>query len=126
MTFKILEVGVRKGESRITITKSKYIRFSPAFMEDNKLEDKKYIRVYIDKKEREILVGFEFLDEKKDKSLKLSKHEKSKGTYSSGHSLFSTLELRKSEMEKSLHFTPIEEKFEGKKLFVIKTSKKHY
>ena len=123
MVFKILETGVKKSESKITLTRSKYIRFSSFFIEENKLENKKYIRIYIDKKEGEILIGFEFINEKKDKSLKLSTYGKSKGYSGSGSSLFSELDLKKDEMKKSLHFTPIEKEFEGKKLFVISIKK---
>ena len=114
MVFKILETGVKKSESKITLTRSKYIRFSSFFIEENKLENKKYIRIYIDKKEGEILIGFEFINEKKDKSLKLSTYGKSKGYSGSGSSLFSELDLKKDEMKNHFILLQLKKNLKGK------------
>jgi len=114
MAWKILQTGIRRSEPRITLTRGKYIRFSPAFIKDNKLDERRYVKIYIDKKEEKSLVGFEFLDDKEDKILKLSKNKSSDGAYCSGSSLFKELGLKKEDMPKSLHFSPSEEKFEKK------------
>jgi len=123
--WQVFEIGRRSETIEITFTKSKYLRFSPALISENNLENSKYVLIYIQENGDYTKIGFEFLKEKdsKGKSLKLGKPEKTTGAYCSGNSLFTRLKIKTEEINKSIHFTPTKEEFEGKKLFVIKIEK---
>jgi len=119
----VFQAGTRNSDEKITFTRTKYIRFNSAFVKENNLKDKNYVKVYIKEDEEKVFVGFEFLKTKEDKTLKLGKSGRSDLMYCSGSSLFSKLNLNIKKMEKSMNFSPVEEKVSDKKLFTIKISK---
>jgi hypothetical protein len=121
--WEIFEAGTRSTDAKITFTKTKYIRFNSELIRKNNLKDKNYVRVYIKEEEEKFFIGFEFLKTKEEKTLKLGKSGRSDFMYCSGSSLFNRINLNVKKMEKSMNFSPIEEKLEDKKLFTIKVLK---
>jgi len=121
--WEIFSAGTRSADAKITFTKTKYIRFNSEFIRKNNFKDKNYVRVYIKEDEEKFFIGFEFLKTKEDRTLKLGKGKKSDLMYCSGSSLFSRINLSVKKMEKSMNFSPIEEKLEDKRLFTIKVLK---
>lgn len=126
MGWTKLYAGSREGREEITLTKSKYVSFSPSFVRNKNLTKNNYVAIYIDEGKEKTKIGFHFLKERGDVEgvLKLVKNSSTQGFTCSGSSLYTRLRINSNEMEKSMHFTPKEETSEGSKLFVIEIPKK--
>jgi hypothetical protein len=127
MTWQKLRVIRGNKEALVFLSKgkAKYLRFTPAFMLENKLEKKQYVEVFIDKTDKKMLIGFTFKDDKG--MLKIARNDKGAG-FISGSTIFKELSANGISKDKAdkigKHgFKAKEEQYEGSKLFVIEIPK---
>ena len=90
-------------------------------MENNKLQNKKYVDVFIDKKDKKVLIGFGFKDDKG--TLKLARNERGAG-FISAHTIIRELATAGIPREKINKlgkdgFSATEETIESSKIFVV-------
>lgn len=102
---------------------SKYIRFSNSFLTINELGNLKYIKIFSDKGEDTLKVGFLFQEDKSDEAYKISISGKTGTGYISGAGIFSHLGINKEMLEEML-FEPKEESLNNDKLYVIEVALK--
>lgn len=112
-----LNTGRKKKEPQISISPNKYVRFNSAFLEENGLNDKEYVKIFVKHEEDKVMLGFQFLDTKESKALKISKNRSGSG-YCSGNSLFTELNIDKDKI-KGRKFIPKIEEFNDDKLYTI-------
>jgi len=118
--FKEIEYNKKRSKPRVIFSLSNTIRFPSSLIERFNLEDKKYVRIFVDNIEENFKIGFLFTNDKQQDSLKFSRSKS--GGFISGNSLFSTLGFNPREMKqknKERKFNSHKEKFEDNELIVI-------
>jgi len=113
-----LDTGRKKREPQISLSPSKYIRFNSAFLAQNKLDNKGYVKIFVKHEGDKVMLGFQFVDIKESKALKVSKNRKSGSGYCSGNSLFTELNIIPEKI-KGKKFKPQGEELDGDTLYVI-------
>ncbi len=112
-----LNTGRKKKEPQISISPNKYVRFNSAFLIENELTNKEYVKIFVKRDGNKIMLGFKFLDEKENKALKVSKNRSGSG-YCSGNSLFTELNINPEKI-RGKNFKPQIEELDGDNLYTI-------
>lgn len=116
-----IEVGKDQPQPLVTFTLSKTIRFNKACVEEYELHNASYVSILFNRQDDKIKIGFMFLNEQKENTLKLSLHDGS-GAFISAHKIFRILGINDAELT-SKHtkrrFVPYVEDFQDTKLLVI-------
>jgi len=119
--WESIGVGKDQPQPLVTFTLSKTIRFNKACVEEYNLQNASYATVLYNKQENKIKIGFMFLDEQKENTLKLSMLNGS-GAFISAHKIFRVLGINDEELRSKYfkrRFVPYLEEYKNNKLLVI-------
>ena len=119
--WESIEVGKNQPQPLVTFTLNKTIRFNKALMEKYDLHMQEFVKVLFKEQEDKIKMGFIFLDEKEDNTLKLSSLEGGVG-FISAHKIFRIIGIEKEQlrsMRVKRRFIPYTEDYKDDKILVI-------
>lgn len=108
-----------KRSSAFSLGKSGYFRINKYFVEENKLEDMKYVKIKAIKEGNKIIIAFNFLEYKKEGCFSLSYYEKTESFSFSGRGIFSQFGMNYKKIGKIKDIKPEIQLFEGDKYFVV-------
>jgi len=112
-----VKIGVRGSKPRITIRKTGGVHLNTGFVRDNNLQHKKYVKVLIIKEEEKAVIGFIFLDEKEEDSLKVAFGKNNNAGFS-GRSIFTEAGFD-TEKKAPISFEPKIGNYKNDKIYII-------